>query len=531
MRVRIDKLGEIGVITDTSPSETPPNALSEVNNVRCEQGRIQTVGGYSEMVSVSAGTPLHVAYHQESGAWVYVVDSTGDGEGDEIWEYVSSAEDEITRGGGTPDAYTGTADLWTHTYLSGALVLNGFDDAPQYYTGTGDCLNMPYTDVANSTWEDKDGDSSNKLYRAKSIRAFKNYLFAINIQDEGINYPHLVHWTDAIAPGDIANVDWDYTDASIDSARRDLADTPGEAVDGLPLRDSFIVYKEDAVYGFTFSNDEFVFRSRLLTRYRGILSTNCAVDIGGRHVVIGPRDIYIHDGSRFESIAEDKTLDRIFNSIDADYQDYTYLTHNISDFEVWFCFVPNGATKVTKRWIFNYRSGQWTCADMPGAWFVSEGQLVADTGVIEEWDDEATLDWDNEFVIEWAQKTFEPTAISLVAASEDDKLYAYDSSQDKDGTTISAFIERTDLDIGDSDDWHEIQAIYPRMSGNAVTITTGYQDRVGGPVTYDSGISFDPDSDHVIYPMVNGRKHAFRITGDVFSVDGMTIEYVKTGGV
>ncbi len=525
-RANISKAGEFGLITDMSPSELPPNAWTDVLNARCDNTRMQTIGGYEQLTAVAAGVPLHIAHlsNENTDAWIYVVDSDDDGEGEHIYAY-TTLESKITRqvAGPADDPYTGTANLWQHTYMSGSIVINGWDDAPQVYDGTATCVNMTYSGA--NDWEDYDG--AGKTYRAKSVRAFKNYLFALHINDNGTVYPHLVHWSDAITPGGIASVNWDYTDDTIDAARRDLPDTDGEIIDGLALRDSFIVYKKDAVYSFTYSGDEFVFRSRLLTKYRGILALNCVVDIGGRHIVIGRRDIYIHDGIRFQSIAQDRVLNAIFGSIDADFYEYTYLAHNEADFEVWVCCVESGETTPKRRWIYDYQNDRWSKADIPQAWFMAQG-LGDQTGIAEEWDDETTLAWSSEIVLDWNASLYDPTSVTLGAALHTDEIIIYNESDTEKGVAISASLERMDLDFGETDDWHEVQALYPRMTGNAVTIFVGSQDRIGGPITYDAGTSFDPVSDYVIYPMVSGRRHAIKITGDVFSIDGLSIEY--TGG-
>ena len=92
----------------------------------------------------------------------------------------------------------------------------------------------------------------------------------------------------------------------------ELSETPGAILDGLALRDTLQIYKEDAIYAATYTGRGFanlIFNFRLVSATHGLYARNCVADIGGRHFFVGDGDIFLYDGTNFQSIADERVKD------------------------------------------------------------------------------------------------------------------------------------------------------------------------------------------------------------------------------
>ena len=66
--IAVDKVGEVGIVKETSPWQLPPNVWSDGNNVKTEEGSIKKTPGYSEVMATCPVAPdaeadlYHVRY-------------------------------------------------------------------------------------------------------------------------------------------------------------------------------------------------------------------------------------------------------------------------------------------------------------------------------------------------------------------------------------------------------------------------------------------------------------------------------------
>ena len=129
----------------------------------------------------------------------------------------------------------------------------------------------------------------------KSIRAFRSFLVALNVTRGGVSYPRVVKWsTEAGIQGVPSS--WNETTSTVDAGEYELADTKGDILDGLQLRDTFMIYKEDATYSMSFVGTPFIFSFRQLSPTIGAISKNCVAEFDGGHAIFGKGNFYINDG-------------------------------------------------------------------------------------------------------------------------------------------------------------------------------------------------------------------------------------------
>ena len=218
----VTELGAVGYIADREPHTLPPNAWSEMQNMRCVDKSIQSFAGHEsfETISELPETMLTV----ETGQQTYIV-------------YAGQSKIYSVRGGNEVEIGTGfqTSGTWDSCVAGGVAILTSFANNPQYWGGSGNTVDLPYDSTGDTicTWDDVG-------MRAHIIRPFRQALFAMDIEDcDGYN-PRMIHFSDPAGPGELP-ITWDPGKPEYLAGRKELDQTPGPIVDGLVMRDTLQV--------------------------------------------------------------------------------------------------------------------------------------------------------------------------------------------------------------------------------------------------------------------------------------------------
>lgn len=507
MKVTVDGLGDVGMITDVDSSVLPPNSWDYLLNIRCANGRIEPMEQYADFTTwTNVGSELVYAHALATLATatsyqlIYPYDDDGDGACEAIYAHDGSEPDtDITRSAG---AYLSTTnDVWTTTSFNGLAVLNNGTDAPQYWNGSGLCLDLKW-DASNS-WDATDGVDA--TYRAKSIRAYKNFLVAFDITDNGTRHDNMIHWSSIADPG--VPPYWDYATTTNESGRAILAETGGRVLDGLPLGQSFVIYKEDSIYIANYVNNAFILDIEPQDTTHGLWCANAVTNIGGLHVVLGDGVVYTFDGNRATDILVGKESENFFNQIDPTNYNRCFLAHQKKRTEVWLCFPEIGNKWPTKALVWNYRNNTFTYRTLPACSAIQEGFISSsDTDA---WDDgsETTLSWDAEMDLPWEQRTFSPIADVLIAAG--DQLQQFGGGVTTD--TIEA-IKTNIVTEGDPEIWSMTRGMRLYGTGGAFEVSLGKQEYIDGPVTWTPAQSFNPGTMKKLDWRVNAPVKAIKVT-------------------
>lgn len=176
--VKVEQVGSIGVVKDLSQHELPQNAWTDAKNIRFLDGYAYQFYGHDEVYNSPSYVPQFVQACNVSGNryWIYttaaktfaVTISAG-----------ASVHTDITHA--TPRS--GVVNQWTGTMLSGIPVLNAGDvsSVPMSWD-----LNLANKFVNLANWP--------ASTYCKSIRAYRNYLIALNITKSSTSYPYMVKW-------------------------------------------------------------------------------------------------------------------------------------------------------------------------------------------------------------------------------------------------------------------------------------------------------------------------------------------------
>lgn len=518
--------GQYGVVSDRAPHELPTNMWSDARNMRFINGSAERLAGYSQVFG-DPDFPPHFAINVRNDTtnyWLYAGEKKAS-----VWD--GGVHTNVTREtGGVDDDYA-MSDFygWHGTILSGTVILNNGVDAPQAWAPPGPGTKL--TDLPN--WP------ANTT--ARSIRAFKQFLIALDVTKAGSRYPHMVKWSHPADPGSVPS-SWDETDPTLlagESPR--LSETQGFAVDGLPLGDTFIVYKEDSVWGMQLLQSSEVFRIYKIFDTGGIMSTNCVSQFDNRrHAVFGMNDIYQHDGQQMQSIVTERAKRRVFNSINTDHYRKCHTIYNRVAREVWFCYPTGDAAYCTEALVWNYETDTLGFRDLPNTRYTTEGIINSAVGS-DQWGQDTQI-WADDTTL-WNERLYNPIEFRLMTASPlDEKLYAIGVGNSHNGVPMVAKLERIGLALPavsnqppDMTYRKFVRRIWPRVEGTpggVIYVQVGSQEDNYSSVVWREPRPYVIGQSYGVDCRVAGRLLALRFYSDsilAWRLHGYEVEYELAG--
>ena len=400
--VNIDNAGQYGIVTDIPPYQLPPNAWSGGNNVRVRNSGIKKCAGFEE-VFASCPIPPHHIFPVSDGTSVYWL-ALGEDKA-YVFKNQGGGWTNITRQttGSDVNYTTSEEEGWSHTIIGGVPVMTNFKDPPQFWALSSGAYNTATKLAELSNWE-----ASTDL--CKSIKSFKTFLIALNMTRAGVPYPKLVKWSNEAA-SHAPPTSWDEADATKDAGEYELADTPGDIVDGLQLGESFMIYKDDAIYIMNYIGTPFIFSFKLLSPTIGILAKNFVSEFSGGHFFFGKTNIYLNNGQTISPLLTDRLRREVFDNLDGDNFKRSFTVADYNRNEMLACFPSGGYTYPNKAIIWNWSTNTLTVRDLPNPSSMGFGVAFVSTDS-DEWDDN-TKDWDTAARV-WGSLTFEKGAENLL---------------------------------------------------------------------------------------------------------------------
>ena len=527
--IPIDQVGQIGIVKDINAWQLPNNVWTDGNNIRAEHGAIQKTPGYKEVMASCPVAPYYITNLVSGTASYWIIGGLT-----KIYVHNGSSWTDITRSSGD---YSATARAgWVSTVLGGVLIMtNGVDD-PQFWALSSGVPAVGTRMADLSNWP--------ASTECKSIKAFRSFLIALNITESGTKYSNVVKWSHEAAIQAVPS-SWDETSATVDAGEYELADSKGAILDGLPLTDKFMIYKEDSIYQMSYVGTPFIFAFRQLSPTIGALSTNCVAEFGDKHFIFGNGDIYINDGIKVTSILPHKMRDYLFGNLNGDEHEKAFVIADYGNTEMYACYVSSGNTtnvQCDKALVWNWANETFTERDLPETSMIGYG-IEGDPLSSASWSAD-TSTWANNS-LNWntaGASAFSNTAgKSLVMASPTDtKMYRHETGNTKDGTNMTSYIESTGITVDESGQPNastvkKILSVWPKISSsdaNTVNVYVGAQMSTEESITWEGPYTFNPDSQSKVPVRVTGKYIGvkFESTGDqTWRLDGYSLD-VKNAG-
>jgi hypothetical protein len=517
--VRVPNCGSVGVIKDLSQSELPVNAWTDAQNIRFLDGYAYQFYGHGEVYNSPVVVPYHVLPVKVGSIqyWLYLgtqktyaVTNTGG----------VAVHTNLTRQTNGVDVdYAGDANTWTSTLLSGVPIINDGSGSnyPQYWD-----QNITHKFVDLTAWP------ANTY--CKSIRSFKNYLIALNVTKSGTNYAYMVKWSHPADPGTLP-ISWDITDPTKDAGETDLAEGYDQIIDGLQLRDSFIIYKESSVWRMDYTGGAFVFKFQKVLGMSGAMNRNCIVEVDGFHLVLTNQDVVVHDGVQGTSVLDKQSRRFMFQDMDSVNSGNAFVFKNPFMNEVFVCYPSIGKTYCDKAMVWNYKDKTVSFRSIPNLLHANFGQV--DNSLAGDWAQDSAP-WGSD-LSKWDGFDFVPSSARVIMGSKDQKLYLMDSSASFDGVIPQAYLERRGLTFDASEMIKLVRSVRLRISGNTgetVILKVGHSDDPFLDPTWDSTMTHIIGSTVSDDCLVTGRYISIRLeTGTAYQwrLDGYDIDVESVG--
>lgn len=346
--VHYHDLGKIGEITDIPGHELPPDALWVTYNLRTSNKYLEGLGSELAQGDTLSAVSQQIAFVEYPTKEYWAVFNPTD---ISIWDPEVDNHYNISKLATPGTSYTGTwEDRWNSCWLNGIWIANNGVDTPQYWSNGDTATRLQNIPAWPTGWQ------------AKVVRSYKNFLIAMNITKSGTNYPALISWSHPADPGSPPS-SWDITDPTKLAGDKQLSSTEGAVVEGLALREAFVLYKKDAIVLMQYVGGNDIFSFRDISDATGILGQNCVVEFKpGYHLFLSSDgDVMVNNGQTIESVATGRVLDSIRLSI-AD--EYPSLVVRREKKEVWILLTEQGddgsSVRIYSWQIWNWETGAWT---------------------------------------------------------------------------------------------------------------------------------------------------------------------------
>jgi len=501
----VPNAGSVGVIRDLSQHELPQNAWTDASNIRFLDGYCYQFYGHGQVYGTPSVVPFYTAPAigiDGTRYWIYA------GEKKIYVTYITggvATHTNITRQTAGNDVdYSGVRNAWTSTSLSGIPILNPGNkiDPPQRWS-----LNPAQRAQMLDNWP-------SSTY-CKSMRAYKVFLVALGVTTAGGDFPYMVKWSTSADPGAVPST-WDPTDATELAGQVDLAEGGDQIVDGWTLGDSLIIYKELSTWRMNFIGGQDVMGFQKIFGDSGVLNRNCVVEIKvdgapALHFVLTKDDVIVHNGSVITQVLDKQARRALFQDMDAEATDKTFVFKNPFLNEVFVCYPSIGSSVPNKALVWNYKDRTVSYRTIPNLNHANFGSV--DNTLNGTWDADGDP-WSADLTA-WNGPDFTPNAARVMMASNDTKFYLLDSSASFDGLRPVSYLERVGLSLGSDERRKLIRGIRPRITGNTgdtVIVKIGVQENayeapVYTSMTYTIGQTIQCDC------LVSGRYCAIRFEG------------------
>lgn len=393
--LNIREMGSIGVVSDVAPWDLPPAAFSDGMNFRLVSGKVQTAGGI-EAVSAIAGRDIG-----------HITQST-DLRGNSSW--LVCGEDAILLFNGTDflrlsgeaarlirESVKVDFSKWTTANVGNVTFFNNPEFNPFYWVDNNDLtpgnLELLPWHIGSETWADV-GMSCNIM------RSHKNFLFALGMNTPDGQFNDMLHWSHPAEPNGIP-FSWRPTIQQPDSIAGSLSLGRGGAiVGGESLRDSFVVYSEEAISIMDFTGDALGWRRRAVSETAGLANPHSLVEVKGQHLFFTGDDVLSFDGNTMQSLMHDRLRKRLAANINNDRINSSWAAHYQSHNEVWFGVPEDGADFPSHAYCYNYIDNNWAIRDLEKQVVHARAGKEPKSSYLT-WDKSVT-NWDNE-VGSWTQ--------------------------------------------------------------------------------------------------------------------------------
>lgn len=343
-----------GLMADVLPHLVPPDTWTDVNNMTFRNGigtAVQGYSGYGGVLTVAKPEHLVAMNGGESfllGAAPSLVFAAGDPQAAIVNKVIEQIQPGIAAHAAvTPVAWAGVAPAqlgpWTGGLMNGVPFFNHPGYAPvDMRAGT------PFTILPG--WVAAFAGTG-----TMALRAYREFYIAMGLGTLGIVDQDVVNWSARAAPTTTPAV---WLPAAGNAAGNAFIPGGGDVVDGVPLGDTFVIYKRRAIWTLRYVGGNYIFDAQRTLEGVGALSQNCIVAVGRQHVFLTEDDVLSWTGAGSpSSLLDGKGRKLIAGVINEANSRNAFVLHLPRQHEIWACFPGAGQTYPGTAIVFDLQTG------------------------------------------------------------------------------------------------------------------------------------------------------------------------------
>lgn len=408
---------DVGYVTGAARHAIPDRAWAVVANARFRKGRAEKVPGYVEVQAAALDSQVMGIYdfRMTTGfqAWIAVTRT-------KVYKKESTDASFVDITGATP--LTAGFDDWADftTFKDVLIITNGVDNVKKW-TGSGDIADL--------------GGSPPK---AKRCATFQNHVVLAWIDPHEVTpFPQKIQWSD---------LGLMETWVGGEAGSLSFVDEATGVLEIMPLRDSLIAYKEDAIYLVDYTGFPFTMQTRRLATGIGPISARIVVDARDTHYFVSSdNQVYKLTLSGPEIVGQAVQFG-MFDEMNFQYAHRAFGFLNGPDAEVHFVIPTGGEELPNMDYILNHLDVKWGRRDLEATAAAPKGarQLTTLT-----WDD-VTSSWDSQTGT-WNSAQYAAGANIILHGDTDGLVHKHIGGEvDANGVAIDCDIESKMFDFGDA---------------------------------------------------------------------------------
>lgn len=537
-------IAKYGILTDPDPYDLPVGAWSLGVNVRFRNARITRGPVFRNLGHLGTVSPrFSIGVNPTSGqdaTYIGYMNGT-------VSQFSNGTETDRTLSGYTPASLEAN---WTGTRLADIFYLNRSDRPPWYIRSTDTLFQNLYTG-GGSAW------ASN--WTTQLLRSSNGALIAFNVTKGGTTYPTMVK-TSSFPLSGVIPASWDQTSPTTNATENILAEMEGAIIDAQSLGNLMFIYGQNETWLMQFVGGTFLWNYTKAFSNRGVLNSNCVVEVNKMHVVFGYDDIWVHDGVSNKSICNERTRDFIYSGLNVARANRCFVVHNADLKEILFCYCSGdtlsqfgvGTVDACNRAAtWNYDDDIWTFDDLPLVfsgtranidttltWAAATTSGVTWSQIGGSWGDLGTSGKRSTLFLGDTNATYSLTK-SLYAFDPTGPLSKVANAIDNNATK-GLYLERDGIDLDDVGakltGYKVLRTMYPegRLDSLAIPISfnAGSSDGFNVPATFVGYQTWDGNTLYKLDYNTAGRYLALRVSfNDVkfMSLSGFDVDVVVTG--
>jgi hypothetical protein len=369
--VKLRNLGAQGVITDQDPYALPVGTWSSGVNVRFRNNKITPAPVFRTVKSPLAEVDPRYSFTAgigESNNDMFIGYLSGN-----VYFYANGTETLFS-----PPGYLNTfaETNWTSWTIGNVVYVNRADRPPWYLLPTA----SHFADLSAATYATP-ADAWDPTWHTRIISQCSGFIVALNVTKGASSFPTMVKTSSPVLADQIP-ASWDITNPATLATENILQSMDGPITDACSLGQDLIIYGQREAWRMHADGSVFVFSYTKLSYAKGVLNTNCSIELDGKNYCFGIDDIWVHDGISEQSLVDNSVRDFIYGSLNISEAGRCFVQYNPRLNELYFAYVSGDALVNFKNVkgcnraaVYNMSTQTWTFDDYPSIFNTDNGPV------------------------------------------------------------------------------------------------------------------------------------------------------------